>query len=259
MPNKRFNPTLCRGRVWVVINVARAAQHGLTWALGRKVMLFGVLAGNEHINSRIYQMLEQIDPVDVSAFVRKFRTERDEQRMHTFRELVVGSHLRTNGLNARYEQVVLRKTPDWVIYNSADEPTELVDVVSLHQRRETETDMLGTLSTGAIWSGWVSIPPNHLYAKIEQKANLYASLAGSLNVPYTVFLFGEFLASVDPEEVEYVLREHHGGLFPTLPTLAGLSYFTESVGTYSYMYYANGKATFPSRALQLLSGGSVAA
>lgn len=223
--------------------------------LGRKVMQFGVLAGNEHINSRIYQMLEQIDPIDVQAFVRKFRSERDEQRMHTFRELVVGSHLRTNGLNARYEQMVLGKTPDWVICNSENDLTELVDVVSLHQRRETETDMLGTLSTGAVWSGWVTIPPDHLYAKIEQKANLYSSLVGSLSVPYTVFLFGEFLASVDAEEVEYVLREHHGGLFPTLPTLAGLSYFTESAGTYNYTYYANGEATFPSRALQLLGGG----
>ena len=33
MSIKRFNPTLCRGRVWGVINVARAAQRGLTWAL----------------------------------------------------------------------------------------------------------------------------------------------------------------------------------------------------------------------------------
>ncbi|MDB5340432.1 MAG: hypothetical protein JWN70_6051 [Planctomycetaceae bacterium] len=34
MSIKRFNPTLCRGQVWGVINVARAAQRGLTWALG---------------------------------------------------------------------------------------------------------------------------------------------------------------------------------------------------------------------------------
>ncbi|MDB5341362.1 MAG: hypothetical protein JWN70_6981 [Planctomycetaceae bacterium] len=35
MSIKRFNPTLCRGRVWSVINVARAAQRGLSWALVR--------------------------------------------------------------------------------------------------------------------------------------------------------------------------------------------------------------------------------
>ncbi len=34
MSIKRFNPTLCRGRVWCVINITRAAQRGLTWALG---------------------------------------------------------------------------------------------------------------------------------------------------------------------------------------------------------------------------------
>ncbi|MDB5335310.1 MAG: hypothetical protein JWN70_929 [Planctomycetaceae bacterium] len=34
MSIKRFNPTLCRGRVWGVIITVRAAQRGLTWALG---------------------------------------------------------------------------------------------------------------------------------------------------------------------------------------------------------------------------------
>src|SRR5688572_11417449 len=127
-------------------------------------MQFGVLAGNQHINAGIYAMFEQIDPADVLAFVRKFRSERDEHRLHTFRELVVGSHLCAHELNARYEQSVLSKTPDWMIYDSAGAIQELVDVVSLHQRRDTETEMLSTLSTGAIWTGWVTIPPDHLYS-----------------------------------------------------------------------------------------------
>ena len=32
--NQRFNPTLCRGRVYCAIPLTRAAQRGLTWALG---------------------------------------------------------------------------------------------------------------------------------------------------------------------------------------------------------------------------------
>jgi hypothetical protein len=222
-------------------------------------MQFGVLAGNKHINSRIYQMFELIDPADVMTFVRKFRSERDQQRFHTFRELVVGSHLRANGIYARYEQEILGKTPDWTIYGPDRQTKELIDVVSLHQRRETETEMVSTLSTGAVWAGWVTIPPDHLYAKIEQKANSYAGLVDKLNKPYVVFLFGEFLASLDPEEVEHVLSQHLGGLFPSLPRLAGLAYFTESAGIYRYTYYENDKAAFPSDVISTLKSGQVAA
>lgn len=210
-------------------------------------MQFGALAKSQHINASIYQMFARIDPADVQAFVRKFRSERNEQRLHTFRELIVGSYLQVNGLKARYEQQVLGKTPDWVTLDSGGQLDELVDVVSLHQRRETETEMLETLSNGAVWAGWVTVPPDHLYAKIEQKANRYAGLVGELSKPYTVFLFGEFLASVDPDEVEYVLLQHCGGLFTKLPTLAALIYFTESAGTYKFTCYTNSDAAFPSR------------
>jgi hypothetical protein len=215
-------------------------------------MEFGVLAGNSHINARIYEMFKCIDPADVPVFVRKFRSERDEQRFHTFRELIVGSYLCARGLKVRYEQQILGKTPDWVLVDSSDQAEELVDVVTLHQRRETETDMVGTLSTGAIWSGWATIAPDHLYGKIQQKASSYAALAEKIGKPYTVFLFGEFLASVDAEEVEHVLYEHHGGLFSSQPMLAGVVYFTESAGAYSYSFFANNLATHPSPVLSTL-------
>lgn len=108
-------------------------------------MQFGVLAPNMRINARIYEMFERIDPADVPAFARKFRSESDEQRLHTFRELIVGAHLRAHGLDARYEQLVRGKTPDWVTLDRAARPDELIDVATLHQRRETKTDMTRTL------------------------------------------------------------------------------------------------------------------
>lgn len=218
-------------------------------------MQYGKLAGNDHINARIYEMFGQIDPADVAAFVRKFRKERDEQRFHTFRELVVGSHLRQSGLNARYEQRVQDKTPDWVIYDQAGAVHELIDVTSLHQRRETETDMVGSVAAGQIWTGWVTIPPDHIYSKIESKASAYSRLSAEVGKPYTVFLFGEFLATVDPEEIEHVLYKHHNGVFSSLPMLSGLVYFTEGGGAYRYNYYANAAATFPSPVVRVLGGG----
>lgn len=212
-------------------------------------MKFGILAGNSHINSRIYKMFEDIDPSDVIVFARKFKSERDEQRFHTFRELIIGSQLRRQGLNLRYERMILGKTPDWVVVDDEDQMIEILDVVTLHQRRETETDIFSTISTGQIWSGFVTIPSDHIYSKIEQKANAYAGLVNEITRPYVVCLFGEFTASVDPEEVQYVLYDHHGGLFLMLPTLAAVIYFYEHSGAYHYSYFANHAAAHPSRLL----------
>jgi len=209
-------------------------------------MKYGVLAVNSHINSRIYEMFEDIDPSDVAAFAKKFKSESNEQRFHTLRELIIGSQLRRQGLKLRYGRKVHGKTPDWVSVDDADQIDEILDVVTLRQRRETETDILSTLSTDQVWSGWVTIPSDHIYSKIEQKANTYASLVNSIKRPYIVCLFGEFTASVDPEEVQHVLYSHHGGAFSTLPTLAGVIYFLERSGTYHYSYFANRAAAYPS-------------
>jgi hypothetical protein len=212
-------------------------------------MKFGVLAGNSHINARIHKMLEEIDSSDVSAFIRKFKSERNEQLFHTYRELIIGAELRRHGFRLRYEQKVLEKTPDWVIVDEVDQVGEILDVVTLHQRRETETDMQHTVSTGEIWSGWVTIPPDHIYSKIEQKANAYADLVSTINKPYIVCMFGEFTACVNPEEVQYVLYDHKGGVFSTTPTLSGVVYFFECSGEYHYFYFGNPTASHPSSCL----------
>lgn len=212
-------------------------------------MKFGILAGNSHINSRIYEMFEDIDPSDVLVFVRKFKSEGNEQRFHTFRELIIGSQLCRSGLKLRYERKVLGKTPDWVIVDDADQIEEIFDVVTIHQRREIETDIQRTISNSQVWSGWVSIPPDHIYSKIEQKANAYASLVGKIRKPYIACLFGEFTASIDPEEVQYALYKHHGGVLSTLPTLSGVIYFLERSGKYHYSFFPNHTAEYPSHFL----------
>jgi hypothetical protein len=213
-------------------------------------MRFGLLAGNEHINSRIYELLGNIDPSDAPAFARKFKEERNEQRFHTFRELILGAQLRGRGLNMRYEQKILGKTPDWVAIGPNGEVEEIFDVASLHQRNATEADMYSAISAGHIWSGWVTIPPDHIYSKVEQKADAYSALVEATRKPYVVCLFGEFMACVDPEEVEYVLEKHHGGLFRRVPTLAGVIYFFEQSGSYRYCHFSNPAAHFRSSYLE---------
>jgi hypothetical protein len=176
-------------------------------------MTFGQLAGNSSINSLIYASLECIHPDDVMTFVRKFGSEKGAQLYHTLHELTMGAELWRRGVPMRYERQIEGKTPDWSLHDQAGEVTEILDVTALHQRHTIEADMLHTLSRGEIWSGWISFPPDHIYSKIEQKAGPYANLVGSLGIPYVIGLFGEFTASIDPEELHCVLFLHHGGLF----------------------------------------------
>jgi hypothetical protein len=212
-------------------------------------MKFGVLAGNSHINSRIYEMFESIDPRDVSTFVRKFRSESDSQRFHTYRELILGSELRRRGLNLRYEQNVNGKTPDWAVLSDSGEVDEILDVVTLHQRRSNDLDIGQAIAAGRVWAGWVTLSPDHIYSKIQRKADAYADLAARSHTPYTVCLFGEFTACVDPVQVEHVLYTHRGGAFTDWPNLAGVLYFYERSGVYHYSHFVNQSANDPSRHL----------
>ena len=221
-------------------------------------MRFGQLAGNSSINSLIYASLECIHPDDVASFVRKFRSEKGAQLYHTLHELTMGAELWRRGVPMRYERQIDGKTPDWSLQDQADEVTEIFDVTALHQRHTIEADMLHTLSRGEIWSGWISIPPDHIYSKIEQKAGPYANLVGSLGIPYVIGIFGEFTASIDPEELHCVLFSHHGGLFHVLPTVSGVLYCSEENGIHSYTHFANPHAQFTSLAVAPAFDGSAA-
>lgn len=178
--------------------------------------------------------------------VRKFRSESDEQCFHTYRELILGSHLRRQGGDWRYEQKIGSKTPDWVVYDSDDQVIEIVDVFTLHQRRETDVAIFKGLSFRGSWAGWITIAPDHLFSKIEQKANTYAKLIEKLGVPYVVAMFGEFTASVEPDEVYHVVSELHGGIFGDIPSLAGVIFFRERSGDYEFSRFANPVASHPS-------------
>lgn len=197
-------------------------------------------------------MFESIDSRDVPTFVRKFRTESDNQCFHTYRELILGSKLCQRGLNLRYEQDVNSKTPDWVVLGKSGEVEEILDVVTLHQRRDKDLEIGQAISAGRAWAGWVTLPPNHIYSKIQSKAETYADLAARIHSPYTVCLFGEFTACLDPLQVEHVLYIHHGGLFTNLASLAGVLYFYERSGIYHYSHFTNQSATNPSRHISQL-------
>jgi hypothetical protein len=177
-------------------------------------------------------MLGALHPADVLRFVRKFRSDADEQCFHTYRELILGSHLRTRGWNLRYEQSLGGRTPDWVLIDDDGQVAEIIDVVTLHQRRVVDSAIGKAFSLHRTWIGWVSTPPDRLFAKLREKMVAYASTAANLHLPYVVALFGEFTAPIEPCEVHHVLHELHGGVFAAVPTVAGTIFFRGRLGQY---------------------------
>jgi hypothetical protein len=212
-------------------------------------MNFGRLAGNDSINRRIYEMFGALDPADTHRFVRKFRSDGDEECFHTYRELILGAHLRARGWDLRYEQNLGGKRPDWALVNDG-QITEIIDVVTLHQRRVVDRAIGKAVSSNQSWVGWVSTPPERLFAKIREKAETYAQTAAGAKVPYTVALFGEFTAPIEPIEVHHVLHELHGGVFDVVPAVAGTIFFRERHGQYEYHHFPNPRAALSSKILQ---------
>src|SRR5690606_41296635 len=64
--------------------------------------------------------------------------------------------------------------------------------------RSNDLDIGQAIAAGRVWAGWVTLSPDHIYSKIQRKADAYADLAARSHTPYTVCLFGEFTACVDP-------------------------------------------------------------
>jgi hypothetical protein len=216
-------------------------------------MRFGRIAGNDAINFRIYESFEQLDAADVRRFVKKFNAEKDPHRFHTYRELLIGAHLRRRGWNARYEQRVGVNTPDWAVVDQAGSVIEVVDVVTLHQRRVTESAISTAVAKHKLWTGWLTVPNGHIYSKLEAKASAYARLTESAQVPFTIAAFGEFTASIEPEDVREVCNVHAGGMFSACPFVSGVIFFRERAGQYRFSYFANPTADRASAMLAALA------
>jgi hypothetical protein len=212
---------------------------------------FGRLAGNDAINTRIYECFRVIEQRDVRKFVRKLQSEKDNQRFHTFRELIFGAQLAAHGLRPRYEQSLAGLTPDWAVYDEHGVLTEIVDVVTLHPRYDIDRDIASTIGTGAIWSGWITTAPDRLYVKLQDKFGAYSKYAEGERVAFVVALFSEFMAPLDAEEIEHVLTTLHGGLFGDYPKVSGLVHFEQSNGAYRFVGFANASAPIRSEIVGL--------
>jgi hypothetical protein len=204
------------------------------------------LDSDEYGNKHLQDLVRKVHPADAMAFIRKLTTQPLAARFHTYRELLVGVYLREQGLDVRYEQTVCVQTPDWHLEASGDMHEEIFDVFTLHQRREKDVEITRSIADYGRWSGWITVPPDHVYRKLTDKAGQYNDLVTRCGIPMVLSPFVDFTASIDPEEMQHVLFEQHGGWFATAPSVSGVLYSRMNSFEFQAVYYANPHATLRS-------------
>lgn len=206
------------------------------------------IAGNQSIDSAIGRCFAQLPKQVVSKFKRQFQQQLhdDEQRLHTFRELLLGAYLASTGESVGYEEPQAGLTPDWTLFRDDREVKGLVELSNFHAPRIEETEMLEQLSQGRVFSGWASDPTRRLYQMIQRKVDRYVDLANRLNAALVVSVFSTFVSTLDSEDLRAVLTEvYEGGVFAYSDGLSGVLYFEESGGAYQFLYFQNARAKTP--------------
>ena len=193
---------------------------------------------SERGNAHLQHLVRRLHPDDFAPFVEKFTAQPLPERFHTYRELILGAQIRIGGADFRYEREIDGQTPDWSLFDNG-RLVEVVDVVTFHQRNEKEREITTAIRSTDSWSGWITIPPDHIYRKLSDKAGQYAALARRNQVPYVLAAFGDFLASLAPEDIEHVLYTQHGGWFATAPEVSGVIYFRAKNFQFEFVYFAN--------------------
>jgi hypothetical protein len=164
--------------------------------------------------------------------------------MHTFRELLLGAFLSSNGQVVENERKICKKTPDWSILDNAANLVGIVEQVSHHVDRKTEDFILAQRKLGKFVIGYFpngNDPKNHrIYSSVQEKVSKYRGLIAELQVPYVVAIFIDFLAVVEVQEVRECLLSGDEPLFKLYPDLSGVYYFCESNrGTYYFEFIEN--------------------
>src|SRR3546814_1881147 len=129
------------------------------------------------------------DVCSSDLFVEKLTTQPLRARFHTYRELLLGVHLRQRGANFRYEQLICEKTPDWSLRSEESQLLEVIDVVTLHQRNAKEQEISTSIRSSSRWAGWIGIPPDHIYRKLSDKRSEEhtSELQSLMRISYAVF------------------------------------------------------------------------
>ena len=193
-------------------------------------MEYGRIAGNSSIDAKIKYCFQFIHEDDARQFVKKLASlpqvdDTVDERLHVFRELIIGAYLGRQGLHVRYSKPVDGKTPDWSILADTDALAALVEVVTFH---------------------WGAGPTaDRLYATVQGKFSTYKNLADRHAIPYVVGIHIDFMASVDTDDIVDCLYHGEYGLFAQYPGVSGAIFFDIMGACYPMTYYRNPQATRP--------------
>jgi hypothetical protein len=220
-------------------------------------MPYGQIAGNSAINAIIYRGFEHIGEEDTRKFVKQFRDHPPDgdQIMHTFRELILGAYLNSNGFKARYEYAVNTKTPDWSILDEKLAVSGIVELTTFHIDKATENEIeeqFRAKGLSCVWRDKNNDNIERLYQCIWHKARVYKALLEKLRVPYVISVFPEFKAAIDPdEELRPCLLDKETGLFGLYPEVSGVLHFEGKSEGFVFTYINNPD---PLRKIDLPSG-----
>jgi len=191
------------------------------------------------MNATIYHCFELVSEQDGVQFVRKFgeQPHNDTQIMHTFRELVIGAYMGSQGLRVHSEPKIDGKTPDWLI-----EPDAILELVNFHVPQAVENDIRSQFEAKGHAAFFMQPNTDRLYDRLWEKARAYVSLAQMR--PYVVAVFADIDVEIEDDEIDECLSGEHG-LFVMCPWLSGVVHFIERGAVYYFRYFANPHAVNP--------------
>lgn len=204
-------------------------------------MKYGQISGNSSINNMIYRCFEFLHDGDARKFVRKFEHELNDntQVLHTFRELILGAFLASNGFDVRHEHVLAGKYPDWCILNESSAPQAIVELTNFHVDQASEIKIETSRRASGMWFEWMPNNASRLYESIRRKANVYKDLVEESGCPYVIAVFGEFTAAVNSDELNESLYAGESGIFVQHEWVSGVLFFEEQSGLYRFTYLPN--------------------
>lgn len=206
------------------------------------------IAKNRYIDAAIKTCFGSLPAAMARKFERKFKAQRSDNDlvMHTFRELLVGAYLANQGEKLEYELGLGAKTPDWTLVDGNGRPTAILELTNFHAPRADETAMRESQYRSEMYCEWQPNPTRRLYQAIQGKVDSYSQLVRDLGIPYVVAVFGDFLATIEIDELREVLyAAYEGGIFRYSQAIAGVLFFEERSGTYGFQYLSNPNATAP--------------
>ena len=207
---------------------------------------YGQIAGNTAINDSIYSCLEHIREDDTRKFVKKFRGQPSDsdQIMHTFRELILGAYLGSNGFEVRHDYLIGGRTPDWCIMSQTGTPECIVELTNFHLDMATDSEIEEQLRSKGIAWVWLPQRDDRLYRCVWRKAQIYKGLVEELQIAYVIAVFSDFKVPVHWEEELYPsLTNAEHGLFKLYPHITGVLHFEVTSRGYVFGYLGNPDAS----------------